>query len=581
MGSMAENHTLGCLDKTEKGYQALVIFARQDKNLLICTKCSYNVNTLTQNTLQIDHYINHMGELDPMINLKNLTALNAEGRNICKMCTLVFPTIESLLLHCYLSEHNEPLNIYCGICKVFFENTTILQHHSARHSSVNCIPCKDKIPLFTFLTHYLTPTPHGEGELELLTSNMPLCIREPLTKARTTDIMKTTTPDDLLLYLLDRKTILRYKSILFLKEPFSSYLETQTPESFPRNASKFITEESDFTTATTLHALITSMDQRNVGTNRLAFLNYRYELIQILLGAELAKLLSLSTPMGPELLKLIFYGPQAGSPVPLMYPLSVPSLSDLSQTYDYSNFDAILIGMTHLRNFGLMNSNYNTSILNLSPGIQTFPITEALNFSGKSITGLIKLSNMPNIIIWNSASYFSHVFDIIRSTPNQSLYILEMDVSCIMKQIPKLQLDTFEQDNLQSILKGYFTNLKNVLNELTNLKGSTPQVLIVGQLPFHHDHFSPARLAKLWRNISAASMFFAHLCKLNFATSYELIGCATARRPQVVPEVHPIFLSSNKAYSFKTQKQVIIFLQALIRVHKKFNNTCLQPQLPI
>ena len=102
MGSMAENHTLGCLNKTEKGYRALVVFARQDKNLLICTKYSYNVNMLTQNTLQIDHYVNHMGELDPMINLTNLTALNAEGLNICKMCVLVFPTIESLLLYCYL-----------------------------------------------------------------------------------------------------------------------------------------------------------------------------------------------------------------------------------------------------------------------------------------------------------------------------------------------------------------------------------------------------------------------------------------------------------------------------------------------
>ena len=581
MGSMADNHTLGVLDKTDKGYRALVVFARQSNNLLICSKCTYNVNTMTHNTLQIEHYINHMGELDPMINITSLNALNAEGLNICKMCALVFPNIESLLLHCYLSEHTEPSSIYCGICKLFFDNTTTLQHHSARHSSANCTPCKDKIPLFTFLTHYLTPTPHGENELEVLTSNMPLCIKDSLIKARTSPIIETTTPDDLLLYLLDRKTTLKYKAILFLKETFSSYIETQTPDIFPRNVSRLITEESDFTTATTLHALITSMDQKNVGANRLAFLNYRYELVQILLGSELSQLLSLSTPIGPELLKLIFYGPQAGSPVPLIYPLSIPSLSDLYQTYDYTSIDAILIGNTHLRNFGIMDSAYKTTILNLSPGIQTYPITDALKFGGVSLTGLIKLSNMPNIVIWNNVSYFSHVFDIIRSTPNHSLYLLEMDISCIIKQIPNCHLHTFEQDNLHMIIKGYFANLKSIMTELTNIKGSPPQVIIIGQMPFYNDQFSPDKLTKLWRNISAASVVFAHLCKLNFATSYELIGCAMSRRPQIVAENHPIFLNSSKTYSYKTQKQVIVFLQALIKVHKKFQSTCLQPQLPI
>ena len=77
MGSMADNHTLGVLNKTDKGYRALVVFARQSNNLLICSKCTYNVNTMTHNTLQIEHYINHMGELDPMI---NITSLNISER---------------------------------------------------------------------------------------------------------------------------------------------------------------------------------------------------------------------------------------------------------------------------------------------------------------------------------------------------------------------------------------------------------------------------------------------------------------------------------------------------------------------
>ena len=525
---------------------------------------------MVSSALDFEHYIHHSGEFNPMATLDQLESLYTTGINMCVACALVFPNVEALILHSYLKNHTTNSLIYCGICGTFIKDTTTLSHHTSAHFLVHCTPCQSNISMFQFLSHYLTPIPHATHANDELLANMPNPLHEQLLTARNTTLLRIQDPIDIILQVLDLDKFDKYRGLLSSQQYFVAFLTNPTP-----NSKTLITEESTFATATTLHALITAIEQHtDIKHNRPIFRQLKYELLQLIISTDIDQILSYSTNVSRELVHLLFYGPQAGSPVPLMQPLYIPNFHDLLTTYDWSLVDACVIGMTQLRTFGTHPTS-GFHLLNLSPPSQTFPLTHRFTtFGTPPLAGLIKLQSIPALPIWHSNSYFCHIYDVIRNTPNSTLYILEVDISSIILKMPENMQKPLSAEIIQTLLTGFFGNLKYVLNILAEIKGAEPNVVLAGQLPFILPRYSPMELTILWKKIGFAILHFAHIFRVPHGPAYEHICCSDTKRPQLVAETLPIFTLPSKKFSNKTNQQVLLYLKTLVNAHKKFASIC-------
>ena len=530
---------------------------------------------MVSDKVDYEHYIHHSGEVNPMATLDQLESLYTKGIHMCIACTLVFPNVEALILHCYFKNHTTSAIIYCGICGTFLKGTTTLSHHTSTHFLVHCNPCQSNVSLFQFLSHYLTPIPHSTHANDELLGNMPSTLHEQLLTARNTTLLRIQDPIDILLQVLDLDKFQKYRELLSSAHYFDAFLTNPTPSDFPRNSKSLITEESTFATATTLHAIITAIETNtDVRQNKTAFLQLRYELLQLIISTDIDQLLSYSTNISRELVHLLFYGPQAGTPVPVMQPLYIPNFHDLITTYDWSMVDACVIGMTQLRAFGTHPTS-GFHLLNLSPPHQTLALTHRFaTFGTPPLAGLVKLPSTPALPIWHATSYFCHIYDVIRNTPNSTLYIIEVDLSSIILKMPDNMQKPLSAEIIHTLLTGFFGNLKFVLNTLAELKGAEPNVVLAGQLPFLIPRYSPIELTILWKKIGVAILHLAHIFRVPHGPAYEHVGCSDTKRPQLVAETLPIFTLPSKKYSNKTNQQVLLYLKTLVTAHKKYISIC-------
>ena len=477
-GPFASHHSLANLPSGEASITLTAFWAifNSDKQLKckICDFATFLVNTPTPPTL---HFRSHAKSLHPMASLESLLANLSENIFACLQCTRVFPSLISLLLH-ELFTHKSPTKIYCPICCVFIETTTLLSHISIVHPILPCIVCSLHLPVLDLIHHVLDPVQHTTIPLNNILEFFSEDLHTLLRGSRSIPAVRFVKFTELLPQILNTD---QCPKIIQLNNQCGVWSACSQFTSFPKNLGPHFLARISSTEASALTVLVHIYEQGASFIQHQNLLNkYKQHLLQIVLNdfSDNHTLYKNFQMIFPHNSVAPLY------PHPSRAPLPIPDTSTLQQLLGGS-YQMILIG-SHLLRWCGSHLSSEFKILNLSTMRTMYAPTTYLSTEAESqsFLGYISTNFFQPYYVLQHNSFAIHLARILPELKGDKPVLIEMDVIGFLYTLPPQVLPIAIKTNLHEFVLGYFVMILNVLQTLPPNSPAKGCLIIINQAPF-------------------------------------------------------------------------------------------------